>query len=70
MQSIPIQLPEILKYGIIGLGALLGVLTYFLISKEQGLMQRSIDGHCQSGNSHHEKALYFIGGFCFRVGLY
>jgi hypothetical protein len=29
------EIPEILKYGIIGLGALLAILTYFLISKEQ-----------------------------------
>jgi len=35
MQQISLQLPQILKYGIIGLGALLGILTYFLISKEQ-----------------------------------
>src|ERR1700761_8938825 len=36
MSTIPLQIPEILKYGIIGLGALLGILTYFLLSKEQG----------------------------------
>lgn len=35
MPTIPIELPEILKYGIIGLGALLAVLAYFLITKEQ-----------------------------------
>lgn len=39
MQNISLELPEILKYGIIGLGALLGVLTYFIISKEQSSKQ-------------------------------
>ena len=39
MQQIPLQIPEILKYGIIGLGALLSVLTYFIITKEQNSTQ-------------------------------
>ena len=35
MGNISLNIPEILKYGIIGLGALLGILAYFLITKEQ-----------------------------------